>query len=102
MKETINATRCTYSVSGVYYICILLGMVYVFFPQKVFVLVFFFFPLVGASHDTELAHRSVRAHTLLNVNNQDFSKTSVSRQTFVGNEDYHLGVVFNEVHSCGM
>ncbi len=53
------------------------------------------------SHDTELAYRSV-----LNANNKDFSKTSISRRTLVVSEDYSLAVVvvvvFYEVHGRGM
>ncbi len=69
----------------------------------VFLLVLSYFPLLP--HDTELAYRSVRAHTLLNVNNQDFSKTHVGRQTWAVGEDYNLAVdvvVVLEMHGRGM
>ncbi len=42
---------------------------------------------------TELAYGSVLAHTLLDINNREFSKTSVSGQTLVVSEEYILGVV---------
>ncbi len=47
----------------------------------------------------------MRAHALLCVNNQDFSKTRV-RRTSVESEEYDLEVVvvvvFHEVHGHGM
>ncbi len=46
-----------------------------------------------ASHDTELAYRRVRAHTLLNINNQNFSNTNVSQRTSAGSEECNLAVV---------
>ncbi len=64
----INTIQLTYSIPGIYYIIFFLGMV-IFFPPKVLLLVLTFF--LTLSHDTELADRSVRAHTLLSVNNQD-------------------------------
>ncbi len=50
-----------------------------FFSRKVLLSVSSYFPLAEASHDMELAYESVCVHTLLNVNNQDLNKTSVSR-----------------------
>ncbi len=88
------------------YIYVFLGMAMLFF-REVFLLVLSYFPL--PSHDTELAYGRVCAHTLLSVNNQDFSKTSVSRWTSVVSQNYNLAVVivvvvvvFHEVHGHGM
>ncbi len=56
---------------GVYFIYFFLGMVnvlFICFHRRVFVGVVSFFPLAETSYEMELAYRSVRAHTLLNVN----------------------------------
>ncbi len=71
-----------------------------FFPKSELVL--FYFSPVQASHDAELAYGSVRAYMLLNVNNQNFSKTSISRQTSLVSEDYNLAVVVDVVFMKSM
>ncbi len=84
--------------------CVLSLNLVMFFSQEVFVPVLSYFSLAEASHDVKLAYRSVRAHTLLSVNNQSFRKTSFSRQTSVECKDYNVAVVvvFHEEHGRGM
>ncbi len=67
-----------------------------------FVLVLSYFTLTEVSHDVELPYGSFCVHTLLSVNNQDFSKTSVSGRTSVVSEGYNFEVDVHEVHGRGI
>ncbi len=56
VKNTIHTIQGTFSIPGVCNYNLLSLVRSLFFPQKVFVWILSYFPLLKASHDTELAY----------------------------------------------